>query len=119
MSEADGGLDVAPSPRSEARQNLLKISKQLQQYVSFKAGVEPHIEHLQADVKSLEDQIASHNAKIKEMEAQLKAPDSVGQSSEEDREKKLATIRELESQYEHLLTEKAKYLELGEQQTGF
>jgi septal ring factor EnvC (AmiA/AmiB activator) len=115
MSEAD----AAPSPRSEARQNLQRISKQLQQYVSFRAGVEPHIEHLQADVKSLQAQIAKHSAKTKEMEAGLKAPDSVGQSSEEEREAKLSVLRGLEEQYGRLLTEKAKYLELGEQQICF
>lgn len=115
----EGESDAAPSPRSEARQNLLSISKQLQQYVSFRTSVDPHIEHLQADVKSLEDQTANHNAKIKQMEAKLKAPDSVGQSSEEDRDAKLAEIVKLERQFEGLLADKARYLELGEQQRVF
>jgi capsule polysaccharide export protein KpsE/RkpR len=117
MSQVES--DAAPFQRSEARQNLLTISKQLQQYVSFRASVEPHIAHLQADVKSLEDQIATHNAKIKQMEAKLKAPDPVGQSSDEERDAKIAEIVELERQFEALLAKKARYLELGEQQTGF
>jgi vacuolar-type H+-ATPase subunit I/STV1 len=104
----------------ELRQALSNRASELQQFIPFQASVQPHVEHLNKEVQALKAQATQHEKKIEEMEKALETPQPVDtQTTDEEREAKIAQIRELEEQYEKLLAEKAKYLELGEQVAAF
>jgi chromosome segregation ATPase len=111
---------TAELPFSELRQTLLEKASDLQQFIPFQASVQPHIEHLLKEIAALTAQKVQYEEKTKEMEMELAAPRrAAAQMSDEEREAKIARIRELEAEYERLLVEKAKYLELGEHETSF
>jgi chromosome segregation ATPase len=114
------GSQTAELSCPDLRKSILASAAELQRFIPFQASVQPHIEHLMKEIQALKAQADQHKAKIKEMEKELEAPHSLAtQITDEEHETKIALIHQLEEQYQNLLAEKAKYLELGEQETAF
>lgn len=101
---------------ADLRELLLKKATELDEHVHFEAAVRPHVDKLNNEIEELYRKIDEHENTIKMYKEKIaqenkRHNDAAKLNSEDDTQKMIQEISELEIRLQNLLEERAKYIE--------
>jgi hypothetical protein len=104
---------------ADRRKRIKAKCKTLQKYIHFEASVRPHLDRLASDIVAFGTAADEQFQQMNDMRAEMAKP-AQGPSppTDEEREEKIAKIRQLETIYSNLLREKAFYLSRASEVPG-